>query len=172
MGDVLSLEQTSNEKAFNKTTYLYVANNRSAPIRAIAKITKEIYAELNRLDADSNHEKVDYGARLKEILGDVALTQVDNLAAGIPAQEELNKLVGKTGQDLLDDGYAYVRFMGWGDGCDTEVLFEKGDYSYLVTFPEQFSSDIDGDEKLIKNLPVKAVQYDDLSEAAMDPNNF
>ena len=76
----------------------------------------------------------DSDEKLLEIVGSLPLESVEDLTLNIPDQAELDKLIGKTGQELLDEGYEI-----WGYYSDGEELYfnlEKGDYAYLATFNE------------------------------------
>lgn len=68
--------------------------------RAVATLTDE--QEQAIFDLDWNDP--DHDAKEAEILNPIAIDSIENLTEQIPAQAELDKLVGKTGKDLLDEG--------------------------------------------------------------------
>jgi hypothetical protein len=82
-----------------------------------------------------------------------------------PPQSELDKLVGKTGQQIYDMGYKYI-------GNDTQELvywLSKGDYQfsfYVTSVPDITGFDVEWDEEF-KNLTIKSVQYNGLSLDAL-----
>lgn len=41
----------------------------------------------------------------RELLGSIVIDKIENLSEQIPPQSELNKLIGKTGKELLADGW-------------------------------------------------------------------
>ncbi len=168
MADVMAIEHDSHTLLCNQSTLIYAINTQTAPVRAVAKITPELYEQLGALEREDEN----YDEQLTALIGPLELAQVDNLAAGIPAQEELDKYVGKTGQDLLNDGFSFYYLMNYGDETGAEVALEQGDYAYWVTFAESLPSDTEGSEEVVKNLTVKSISYYELSGAATDPDLF
>ncbi|MDO4538095.1 MAG: hypothetical protein Q4B54_08025 [Coriobacteriales bacterium] len=173
MGDVLSVEGATHNEAYNQTTYLHVLNTYTKPIRAVTKITPEIAMQLDDADAEAMKSRSGYWESVKKVLGHLKLTSVEDLSAKIPAQSELDTYVGKTGQDLLDDGFTFLYLSAYGVEMETEADLVKGDFVYRVTFWEHISIDfVYEDDKIIRDLPIKSIRYLDLSNDAMDPSQF
>ena len=67
----------------------------------------------------------------RELLGPIVIDIIENLSEQIPPQSELDKLIGKTGKELLADGWMT-------SGCyDLEEMvfgMDKGMFSYDVSF--------------------------------------
>ena len=67
----------------------------------------------------------------RELLGPIVIDKIENLSEQIPPQSELDKLIGKTGKELLADGWMT-------SGCyDLEEMvfgMDKGMFSYDVSF--------------------------------------
>ena len=84
----------------------------------------------------------------------------------IPPQEELDKYVGKTGQDLLDDGWTE----GYGYNLDDMVFWlYKGPFAYDVVFEsdQKYENTDDFDVwKTIAPLKIKSVTYKGLGNAS------
>ena len=82
-------------------------------------------------------------------------------------QEELDKNVGKTGQELFDDGWTYWYY----NLEDMEAGLYYKDFAYTVRFeydgePMVNSDDFDFYEEF-KDLKVSSVTFDGLGDAAV-----
>ena len=129
--------------------------------RAVATLTDE--QEQAIFDLDWNDP--DHDAKEAEILNPIAIDSIENLTEQIPAQAELDKLVGKTGKDLLDEGWS----CGGYNLDDMEFWMSKDPFSYSVIFdsngdkPEN-TDDFDAEEA-IQSYTVKSVTYQGLGDA-------
>ncbi len=159
MGDAYAMSTGANQAAWNDTEIIYAYEADGVYYRVRANLPEDVSAALDALDfADENHEE-----KMREILSPVPVTSAENLSEQIPSQEELDKLLGKTGQELLDDGWS-----NWGFNLDTmEFYMYHGDFSYIVVFDGalEMSDDLDGTEAL-KPLTVKSVTFEGLGDAA------
>ena len=78
-----------------------------------------------------------------------------------PSQEELDKLVGKTVQDLFDEGWTC---WGWNLG-DHILWMYGGPFSYTVEFTGELNDTEYFDESEAGSMTVKSVTYDGLGDA-------
>lgn len=165
MGDVLALEAETNEAAWDSSYYIYAFTYNGAPYRAVAEMTSELDGKIGELDFLAE----DYDEKLLEIIGPLPLKSFENLSAEMLSQEELDALVGKTGKELIDAGFAFNSYSFYG-GEQTQATMEKGILSYEVTFDGSISGDADSDDgSLIMDLPVTNVTFSGLANAALDP---
>lgn len=166
IADVQALDATANTSTYNEQHYVYVAYVDGAPIRAVADLTPEVYQQLNELDMASD----DYQAKLDGLIGPLTLVTVEDLSVAIPKQEELDTLAGKTGQELLSEGYTFASLLAYGEGTETMAQMDKGLYRFNVTFNEPISGEtaID-DASAIAGLTVKSVTFAELSDMAINP---
>ena len=89
------------------------------------------------------------------------VTHIDNVTEAIPAQEELDKYVGKTGSDLLDEGWSWSYY----DLEEMKVGMTHGWFSYDVVFEGKIENKEDLDiEEAIKDLKVLSVSYAGLGD--------
>ena len=166
------------------------AQSQDAPATSANAQTAPTYATVGELLADTkvNHEQratflnryidafelngVYYRAvatltdeQEQAILNPIAIDSIENLTEQIPAQAELDKLVGKTGKDLLDEGWS----CGGYNLDDMEFWMSKDPFSYSVIFdsngdkPEN-TDDFDAEEA-IQSYTVKSVTYQGLGDA-------
>ena len=81
-------------------------NKKYNAIRAVSFITPEIFDQLFDLDFDDP----EYNKKYNAIAAPLPIDRMDNLTEMIPAQEELDKYVGKTAGDLIDEGWSYSSY--------------------------------------------------------------
>lgn len=129
LADALSVESDLSQLSMGPEHFVYVFDYNGTPTRVVANMTEELYEAASDVFMNDDSDE-----KLLEIVGSLPLESVEDLTLNIPDQAELDKLIGKTGQELLDEGYEI-----WGYYSDGEELYfnlEKGDYAYLATFNE------------------------------------
>ncbi len=158
VGDALALHSPETQSAAYETAFVYVFLMNGAYYRAIAPMTEETAAAIWALVYDENYE-----ANWAALVAPLKIEKVENLSARIPTQEELNELVGKTGAELLDEGW-----QSYGYNLDTMEFFLTNDpFKYRVTFDGEIEAGEDFDEyEAISSLTVKSVVFDGLGDAA------
>ena len=165
VGEVLKLEIDGYMSDENESKFVYVFKYKGTTYRIYADITVEIFNKMQELDFLAD----DYDEKLLAIIGDVKVTQAEDMTKYIPTEEELKKYVGKTGQELLDDDF-------WTSGYSLmgEQVFWMGHdlYEFSVYFNEDVPDDFDWDnlseEDAIMNMTVKKIEFDDFSMAVTD----
>lgn len=168
LGDVMAIEGEGQSSTWNEEHYIYVTNANGAPLRAVVNLTPEIYSQIEELDFLDE----DYDQKLNDIIGGLELVSLDDYSDRLPSQEEMDALVGKTAQELLDDGYIFFGLTYYG-GEETVGQFDKDDFRYEITLDGTVPEDVDTfDETAIADLPVASVSFSELSEAATNPENL
>lgn len=156
MGEVMGLPDYGNACTENKFVYVFEQDDNF--YRAIANVTREDFEAVAALDiADA-----DYAKKLADTVSALEVEKIENLTEAIPSQEELDKLKGKTGEELLNDG--------WSDeGWDLDAMtfyMTHGLFSYIV----EFEGDVDNADSFeidkIKPFTVKSVKYRGLGDAS------
>ncbi|MBP3891156.1 MAG: hypothetical protein J6D29_03200 [Solobacterium sp.] len=169
LGDAMALEGDSSSSTWDENYFYYETSPSGVPMLFIAKSSKEVS---DQIDEAFGEPDVDVYERIMEIAAPLEIVKIVDLSKDIPSQEELDKLIGKTGADLLADGF-------WPGGgyqyLDNSTMFylNKGAYQYEVEFNEKLERDDDmNEEEAIKPLTVKKVTYSglsgDFSEYKMD----
>ena len=167
LGDVMAIEGEGQTSAWNEEHYIYVTNANGAPLRAVVDLTPEIYSQIEELDFLDE----DYDQKLADIIGGLELASLDDYSDQVPSQEELDALVGKTGQELADDGFTFSTLTMYG-GDETVAELEKDAFRYEVTFDGTVDGDADGfDGSVVADLPVASAGFVGLSDEAMNPEN-
>lgn len=92
------------------------------------------------------------------------IEKIENLNETILSQEELDALMGKTGQELLDDGWVWT-------GHDLEAMefwMQKGAFTYTIVFDgkvDEADYDTFDAEEGIREMTVKSAAFYELGDA-------
>ena len=159
ISDVLNLEKDQWERVVYDGQAIVAFEYGGNYYRVKADISPEDEQAYNDIDYsdDSAEEQV------KTILGPLAITEVENLNDQILSREEMDALIGKTGQELQDEGWTYT-------GHDLGVMEFRmvyGPFAYKVVFdgkvPES-EYDTFEDESGTKDMTVKLVWFDSMED--------
>ena len=162
LGDVFALESgENNQESYTETVYVYVWETDGVYYRAVAELPGDISEALWALDFDD----ADRNKKLQEMLSPLPVS-VENLSEQMPAKEELDQLVGKTGRELFDEGWTY-----WYYNLDEmEAGLYHGVFSYNVRFsydgePLENTDDFDFYETF-GDLKVESIVCEGIGDAA------
>lgn len=166
LGDLQKLEKENDSWAYNENGYVDLFEYGGTTYRVFADLTEEIYNSMEAIDFfDEDREE-----KLNNILAGVAITKAEDMTQYIPTEEELQKYVGKTGQELLDDDF-------WTSGywLYDDQYFHMGHdlYEFDVYFNEKIdvdNTDMDefNDEEAIRTMTVKKLVFTGFSGRATD----
>lgn len=139
-------------------TFIYAFEQDGNTYRAICDVPEDISQAVFAIDLDDP----DQDEKQNELLAPLPIKVIENLTAGMPTQEEAEQYIGKTGQELIDDGwtvhYYNLEEMKFG--------MTHGIYSYDITFegevenPDNFNEDTD-----MGGLTVSAITCDGIGDA-------
>ena len=159
LGDAMAVESPYAYSSYDDQNYVYVFELGGTPMRAIAVMTDELSAQSSDIDADP--------MELMEQISALPVEKLEDLSSYIPTQAELDALKGKTGQELLDEGFEINGYRI--DGKHTEYTLDKGMIEYTVVFNETVRLDDSFDEgEAIKPLTVKSASYLRIAFAAAE----
>ena len=163
LGDAFAVGSETNMSSYDSRHYVYVFEKDGVPMRVTADIPGEVYDKLEDLiyDSEDTEEKV------RELVAGLKLSKVEDLSENVLSQEELDKLKGKTGQELLDAGYT---ISGYSIDEDyTDFFMDYGDFEYVVSFNESLNNvEITDEYAQISGLTVKEAKYSGVSYTATD----
>ena len=135
--------------------------------RVEAQISAEIQEQLDAIDFfDEERDQ-----KQQELLGPLPVSRVGDISACMPAQAELDALVGKTGQELMDMGFE--QGMGYSFWDKAEFYLEKDLFEYHVYFNEKVPEMEDYDavlNEILASLTVDKAEISGLSNVCSDPN--
>ena len=113
----------------------------------------------------------DYIEKASAIFGDLAIRSAEDITSNLLDVNALSVYVGKTGQELMADGFVYRYCDGYG-GEETYAAFDKGYFGYNVTFDVHVDDDPGTDVTAISNATITDIQYMGVSDSAIDPENL
>ncbi|MBR0372954.1 MAG: hypothetical protein IJH91_00290 [Mogibacterium sp.] len=160
MGDILALELEESQWAVYNGKVVYAFKLGDGYYRATGTISEEDAQAF--YDIDFSDE--DYEAQQEAILGPIAIDNMEDLSDQILTQDEMDALVGKTGQELQDAGWTF-------SGHDLEEMvfwMNYGPFMYSVYFDgEVAEADYETfeDEAGTKDLTVTKVEFNMLGDA-------
>ena len=158
IGDIYAADTHEQEHGNIENTFYIVFDYDGVLYRAYAPMSGEVLNKLMSLD----FTKDDYKERYREIAGELEITKLDNLTDIIPTLEELDAWIGKTGRDLLEDGFEE----GYGYSLDNMTFsLVRGPVSYLVKFESDETHDESTEidvEKTISDLVIEWITYSTL----------
>lgn len=159
LGELLGLPEYGMSCFENK--YVYAFEQDGNIYRAVADMPDEVFDAYFALDWDDP----DYDAKVSELISPLEIVSITNLSETEPTQEEMDALIGRTGEELFHDGWS-----SWGWNLeDMEFYFDHGAYSYIITFEGEIENPNDFDEEDIYPLVVASVRYDGIGDpAALD----
>ena len=163
IGDAFALEGKDEDimqRATFDDKYIYVFAIDGVPYRVIADLPSDVSEKLFALEFDEDYEKNEM-----ELVSDLEITSAENLNDQILPQDELDALVGKTGQELFDDGWRSGSFYN----TETmEISLEYGPFSYSMHFdgevPPEEAEDFDVYEGLADKKVLDAA-FEGLGDA-------
>ncbi|MBR0399364.1 MAG: hypothetical protein IJH95_00905 [Mogibacterium sp.] len=172
MSDVFDLSAEGLETSVMDNKAVYAFKYGDIFYRAVASMTDE--EQQAYMDVDFSDD--DYEDQQRSILAPLAIDQFDNLNEKMLKQDELDALAGRTGQELMDSGWTTS---GNFNLESKEIWMNYGPFMYDVVFDGEFdltgydTSNIDeyDVDSAIKDMPVKSVSFDSLSNAAYDIEN-
>ena len=156
LGDLLGLPEVGT--SLTGTTYVYAFEQDGSTWRAICDVPEETAQAIFDLDFDDSN----YDKKLSELIAPLPVKVIENLTENIPSQKEADQYVGKTGQELIDDGWT-VHFYNLDE---LQFKMTYGIYSYDITFegkikdPDSFNEDTD-----MGGLTVKAITCSGVGDA-------
>lgn len=167
LGDALAHDSGTNSSAgWNGERYVTVFSAGDSVVRVVAKLDPQSYEKLEALDMT----QADYEQKFMEVMGGLELESAEDLTEQKLSKEELDAYVGKTAQDLANDGFTFESYWMYG-GNETGVTMAKGPLAYNVTFNVTISdSQTEDNGASVMGSTVVAMEYAGASMNATDPS--
>ena len=154
-GDILALPLYGYSLSDNAIVYAFELNG--TVYRAIADLDPDTATALNEAFGDSQ--------KFNETLAPVEINMVENVTKAIPSQEELDKYVGKTAGELLDNGWSWTYY----NLDEMEFGMEHGWFTYVLKLDGKVENKDDLDiEAAIRDLKVLSVEYSGVGNGVSD----
>ena len=166
MGDALTAGKDSQTVAtWNEEHYIYCLMFNGVPTRVMADLDAEMYQKVDEVIFSGAEDAED---QLAALLSPLPLSSVEDLSDGMLSDGELSKLAGKSGADLLADGWI-INGSYWSDGEEFAVLMDQGNFCYQINFDQDVERGDDFDvETAIQDLTVASAAFYGLGDACTD----
>jgi hypothetical protein len=161
LGDVIALEKEDTQTSVGSGKAVYAFKYGDKYYRVIADISGDV--EQAYMDVDIVKEG--YEDKQNEILAPIEITSIEDLNEQILSQDDLDALAGKTGQELVDDGWTY---QGSYMLDSMEVYMCYGPFQYIVVFDGSVEGGDQDDfdiQAATKDLKVKSAEFSSLGDA-------
>ena len=163
IGDVMnSKEVVFITSGSSEDTYVYAFRIDGVYYRAIAKMPQDVKEKYYALDASQEN----YEQQANELISPLNIDKCENISKLIIPQAELDKYVGKTLGDLMNEG--------WGSSGsnyeEMEFMFNKGPFVYAVKVEgkidniEKFQ---ENEEENMKPFVIKSLAFFDLGDVTV-----
>lgn len=161
IGDVIELEAEGKQSAVYNGKAVYAFQLGDTYYRVIAVITPEQEQEYMNIDIMEEG----YEDKQNEMLAPVEISEIEDLSEQILSQEDRDALVGKTGEELQNEGWTYSGH----DLENMEFWMNYGPFAYTVVFDGEVAEEdyesFDA-ESGIKDMKVKSVGFNGLGDDA------
>ena len=152
-------EKFNFQDSVSEANYVAVLDINGVYYRVVADLPKDVSEKI------WNSEFEDREKGINELIAPLPIKKIENLSTRIPKQEELDKLIGKTGKELFDDNWTYYYY----NLEDMAAGLNHGAFAYDVIFsydgPQmENTDDFDFYEKF-KDLKVKSVRFSGIGDA-------
>lgn len=144
----------------DKVVYIYLSEGKLT--RVEASINEDIYNEADAIPFDDE----DRDQKVRDILGPAEITRIDDMTDTIPSEDEVNALIGKTGQELLDDGFALESCYSEDESCTVNV--SKNYAEYMLEFDGAVNDEDDSWKEEITALKVTSASYTGVAYSALE----
>ena len=156
MGDILGLPIYGTSAS--PTQVIEAIELNGVVYRVIADLTQEQSDAIFALQFDDP----EYEKKYNELVAPLEITRIENVSEIIPTQEQMDAIVGRTGEQLLNDGWT-----AWYYNAEEDVVgMYHTFFAYKVKFDKPLGN-FDGEiEDQIKDLTVVEVAYDGIGDVA------
>ena len=166
MGDALAAQTNELSAGWDDDYYVCVFKAGDSVVRVVAKMTPDAKANIDAVD----WSKDDASEKTEEALSPLELVSAEDLTSQLISQDELNKLVGKTGQELVNEGWTFQNYYMYG-GEQTGATFVKEDLAYSFIFDVSISEDAAEDEgAAMMSAKLAEAEFQNAADAATDPS--
>ena len=169
LAEALALAEGAEDRTsgMSDTLYALVFQKDGEFWRFYADMTEEQSEAIFDLDMTAD----DYDEKLSAIAAEMPIAKAENITALRLSDDQMKALVGKTGEELVSDGWT----SGFGYNVEAlEFFLEYGPFTYKVTFetpdePIAYDEETFDELEAIKPLVVKSVEYSTIGTSATDP---
>ena len=164
LGDALATQTDAMAASWSDKYYVTLFKVNDQVFRVVAELDPETSAKVEAVD----WSKDDVSKQIEQAASAAPIKSVEDLTPEILTPEQLADLKGKTGRELVDEGWVFESYFMYG-GEQTGATFSKGYLAYGITFdvttPEDKSED--GGASVMDGKVVEAA-FQGASNAGID----
>ena len=165
LGDALANQTESMASGWNGDYLVSVFKAGDSYVRVVAKLDADTYAKVDAVDWTAS----DVADQLSKAAGSAKLVSADDITNEVISQEDLDKFAGKTGKDLIADGWTFENYYMYG-GDQTGALMAKDHFAYNVTFDVSTpDSAIEDNGASIMDATISEMSLSGAAESATTP---
>ena len=156
VADAFAVEAGSTEWTQSGNQFVYAFDKDGECYRFFVDLPEETAEAVDQISImDEDHDE-----KLYNLISALPIARTEHLNETAMSQDELGKLIGKTGGDLLDAGWIV-----WISDLNTmEYNFHYGPHSYNVAFDGKVDNfDVDPEEA-IRTMKIKSVTFAGLGD--------
>ena len=140
LGEALDGEMASYGAGWNDDYYVAVFTKGDSTYRVVAQMDQKTSEAIDNLD----WTQPEVNEEITKVVSSLPLVSIQDLTADIVGQAELDSLVGKTGSEVVAEGFTFAAYNMYG-GDQTGVSYDRGpiryDFVFDVTVPESAAED-------------------------------
>lgn len=153
--------------SYDDTYYIGVYEGDGKTARIVVKLTPEASEKLSQVDYSKSRRESD--DQVLDAIGKLPLEAAEDLTKDKISDEDLRAMEGKTGKDLIDDGFVFEGYSVTG-GKETGALLAKGSFNYLFMFDCETPAETPADDgETIMDAKVTSASHVGISGAATNP---
>ena len=138
-------------------TYAFAFELNGEKYRVIADLDEKTMVSLMALEFNDP----EYDKKKNDLVKDLPIAKTENLSEGMPSQADLDALAGKSGKELLDDGWTITGYYKE----DQILSMEHGPYTFEVKYDGTPDGDPVEDENAIANVTVTSAECTGIGDA-------
>lgn len=168
LGDALAVRTEEMGMSQNENYYVCMFKAGDSYVRVVAKMEPGVEKKIDSVD----WSKDNVNEQIEEAASSLSLVSAEDVTSQLLSQSGRDELVGKTGQQLVDEGWIFTRYFMYG-GEQTGAAFDKGPFSYGVTFDVSIDEkDTEDEGKSIMDATVAQVEVLGAGDNAIDPTKI
>ena len=156
MADVFAAEGTDTMWTYDDKVFSYAFKDGDVYKHVVVELPDGMKDSLDKADFDD--------AKIAELLSALPIAKQETIEP--PSQEEIDAYIGKTGADLVAEGYDLSNFVV--NGKETDCSAVKTPFSYLFTFDGAIDENTKDANEALKDLKVKSVAIQGVDFSALE----
>lgn len=166
LGDALAAQTESLGSSWNDDYIVTAFKVGDSIVRVVAKIDHSTHEAINKIDWSAANASDQIG----KVAGSAPLISAEDITGELISQDELDQLIGKSAQELVDAGWIFDHYFMYG-GEQTGASFAKGSFDYSFTLDVSISeNDTEDGGASVMSATIVDASFEGISNDAIDPS--